>query len=59
MCDIESMITSISPLLAAVAAVAAAVAAFKANEISGALDVPPSSVAPAFGVQYPNSGDWT
>lgn len=37
MCDLASMITSISPLLAAIAAVAAAVAAFKANEISGAL----------------------
>ena len=37
MCDFTSMITSISPLLAAIAAVAAAVAAFKANEISSSL----------------------
>ena len=37
MCEFKSLITSMSPLLAAIAAVAAAIAAFKANEISGAL----------------------
>lgn len=37
MCYFTSIITLISPLLAAIAAVAAAVAAFKANEISDAL----------------------
>lgn len=37
MCELTSLITAISPLLAAIAAVAAAIAAFKANEISGAL----------------------